>query len=112
MGVDDIAVLKVVQILCELGAVDAELLKHRTGLDSSAIERAIGVLLSSGYVIPAKLGENSCSSCSLSSLCSSKTGGGRARIYVASYSFRRLCEDSEAGALRYANLMASLEYSS
>ncbi|MCX8208620.1 MAG: hypothetical protein N3G79_03110 [Sulfolobales archaeon] len=112
MEVADTAVLKVVRTLCELGAVDVEILKHRTGLDSSTIERAIGVLLSSSYIVPVELGENSCGSCPLSSLCSSKTGGGGARIYVASRNLRKFCEDSGARILRYANLMTSSEHSS
>lgn len=112
MEAADTAVLKVVRTLCELGAVDAEILKRRAGLDSSAIERAIGVLLSSGYIVPVELSEDSCSSCPLSGLCSGRTGGGSARIYVAGRNLRRFCEDGEMIMLRYSNLMTGSGHSS
>ncbi len=87
---------RAIEAICRYGVVDREVLKRIAGLDDSSVQRVLGVLLSSGYVVEVELRAGVCGSCPLSSVCDYPVRGAGAKIYVPSERLRRLCGKSAA----------------
>ncbi|MCX8184691.1 MAG: hypothetical protein RMI56_01285 [Sulfolobales archaeon] len=105
----DSSVSKVVRVLCEFGEVDIEVLKLKTGLNYSILERIIGALLSSSYIVPIELDTDICGSCPLRSLCI-RVDRSSTKVYVVSSYLKRLCESSVNLDYIYTNLTTHAGY--
>lgn len=90
---NDEKMVEVVGIVCRSGVVDREVLEHELGLDGTTIERILGALLSSGYIIRIASSAGLCGSCPFSNRCSYSRSGSGIEAYVPSEKLKRLCED-------------------
>lgn len=90
---DDERVMEIVGVVCGSGVIDHEALKHKLGLDGSTIERVLGALLSSGYIIKVASSIKLCGSCPFSDRCGYLRSKNEIEAYLPSEKLKRLCND-------------------
>ncbi|MEM1931320.1 MAG: hypothetical protein QW780_03645 [Sulfolobales archaeon] len=89
---EDGLLAEVVKIICEDRVVDPVIIKRKVKADDSTVNRIIGALLSSGYIVEVKLSKLLCRSCPLRVKCSNLPHEGYAKVYTPSEKLEELCK--------------------
>ncbi|MEM1910674.1 MAG: hypothetical protein QXF63_02705 [Sulfolobales archaeon] len=89
---EDDLLTEVIKVICGNKAVDPEIIKYKVKVDDSTVNRIIGALLSSGYIVEVKLGKPLCGSCPFRVECESSSYKGYTKVYAPSEKLKELCK--------------------
>ncbi|MEM2208250.1 MAG: hypothetical protein QXG17_06130 [Sulfolobales archaeon] len=89
---EDDLVAAVIKVICGYNTVDPEIIKHEVKVDYSTVERILGALLSSGYLVEVKLNTQLCGSCPFRVACVYPAYKGYSMAYATSEKLKELCK--------------------